>query len=396
VRSETADERWTTARERLVIVQYAGDYREAYERLSGGGPENYHAQRYSVDAVQAWGRERPAATVCCLTNGAYDEVLPNGVRAIGANLVAPPSPRAVVRILEDLDPTRLVVRTPITEVLSWACERRVPTILTLAESLPARQHRPGLPQLINDPTVEWVGCYQQNSVPAYVKAGIDPSKLVAWRWPSEVEPDDLAPKRFESVHAPPRLLFVGAVTEEKGVGDALLAVARLRDEHDSAVKLQVAGEGEVERFRAMAARLGVEDCVAFEGGVPASAVVGMMRASDVVLVPSRASFPEGLPLVLEHSLCARTPAVVSAHPAFAGWFEHQTDSMLFPPGDAAALAGCVRELLADRVLYERISSTAPATWERLQAPLLWDELIGAWLDATPESLGRIRATAAEL
>jgi glycosyltransferase involved in cell wall biosynthesis len=138
----------------------------------------------------------------------------------------------------------------------------------------------------------------------------------------------------------------------------------------------------------------VQDRVAFEGAVTASAVVGLMRASDVVLIPSRTSFPEGLPLVLEHSLCARTPAVVSAHPAFAGSLEHRADSMLFPPGDTAALAACVRELLDDPALYERISSAAPATWGRLQARLLWHELIEAWLAGTPESLSRLRARSA--
>ena len=377
-----------------MIVQYAGDYREAYERLSRGGPENYHAQRYSVEAVQAWGRRRPVATVCCLTNSGYDEVLANGVRAIGANLAAPPSPRALVGILEDLDPTRLVVRSPIAEVLSWACDRRVRTIMTLAESLPMHPRRAEQLRLINDPTVEWVGCYQRSSVPAYVGLGIDPSKLVPWRWPPGSSPADLAPKHLDGVHAPARLLFVGSLTEEKGVGDALLAVARLHVERASEVKLQVVGEGEDQRFRALAAQLGVQDRVAFEGAVAASAVVGMMRASDVVLIPSRTSFPEGLPLVLEHSLCARTPAVVSAHPAFAGWLQHRTDSMLFPPGDTAALAACVRELLDDPALYERISSAAPATWGRLQAPLLWHELIEAWLAGTPESLSRLRARSA--
>jgi hypothetical protein len=36
---------------RLTIVQYAGDYREAWERFEAGGKATYQAQRYSVGFV---------------------------------------------------------------------------------------------------------------------------------------------------------------------------------------------------------------------------------------------------------------------------------------------------------------------------------------------------------
>ncbi|NEQ88464.1 MAG: glycosyl transferase family 1, partial [Moorea sp. SIO2I5] len=42
---------------RLLIIQYAGDYREAFERLANGGPETYYAQKYSVDSVAEIGKQ---------------------------------------------------------------------------------------------------------------------------------------------------------------------------------------------------------------------------------------------------------------------------------------------------------------------------------------------------
>ena len=36
---------------RLLIIQYAGDYREVVRRFSAGEDETYYAQKYSVDAV---------------------------------------------------------------------------------------------------------------------------------------------------------------------------------------------------------------------------------------------------------------------------------------------------------------------------------------------------------
>ena len=44
----------------IVVAQYAGDYREAYLRLAGGGPETYYAQRYSTNDFAAKSAPREA------------------------------------------------------------------------------------------------------------------------------------------------------------------------------------------------------------------------------------------------------------------------------------------------------------------------------------------------
>lgn len=383
---------WAGTPDRLVILQYAGDYREAYERLAGGGDENYHAQRYSVDTVAAFTRGRAVSTVCAVTDTVYDEVLENGVRAVGAGLSAPPDSRALVRILERLAPTRLVLRTPIPELLSWAAQRRVPTILTLAESLPPRAAWSKQAALFNDPTVEWVGCYLRHSAAQCAALGVDPRKIVAWRWPATWTPAERPPKQAPSPQAPACLIYVGALRESKGVDDALQAVALLR-KRGRDVRLQLVGEGDTRRFERRARRLRITPAVEFAGGVPSSSVLELMRAADIVVVPSRESMPEGLPLVLDHSLCARTPAVASAHPAFQECLEHRRDAMLFAPGDARALADCVAELLDDGALYERISAASYDAWRALQGPIEWGELIEAWLADTPERRAWLSAQA---
>jgi glycosyltransferase involved in cell wall biosynthesis len=384
---------WGEASKRLVIVQYGGDYREAYERLSGGGEENYHAQRYSVEVVGAFAQALAVATVCCVSDFVYDEPLPNGVRAVGAGLAAPVPAKPLIRILERLEPTRLVLRTPVPELLTWSTERAVPTILTLAETLPNNQHRPAQVRLMNHPAIEWVGCHQLTSVPHYVRLGVDPTKVVAWRFPVERDPGELAPKRIDDARPPFQLLFVGSLIEEKGVIDALQGVAHLRSINADVV-LCLVGPGEPEPLRAEARRLGIEDRVRFTGAVPASSVPELMRRADVVVIPSRREYPEALPNVLEHSWCARTPAVVSRHPAFADSLEHRCNAMLFAPGDARALAASVHELISDPELYHRISQAAPAAFGAAQAPVLWGELIDAWLNRGHEGSRWLRARSA--
>jgi glycosyltransferase involved in cell wall biosynthesis len=354
----------------IAVVQYAGDYREAFERLAAGGEENYHAQRYSVEFVAGLRRPgRDVATVCWLSDVAYDVALGPGLRAVGVGgSRSARSRRPLVRAVRRLRPTHVVVRTLVPELLEWVVSSRVRAIATVAEALPTDRER--CVALLNSPVFEQVGCYSPALVARFAEAGVDPTKLVAWGWPAAGDPDEL-PAKVSPGSGPAELLYVGALREEKGVCDLLAAVARLRA-GGLEVRLSLAGAGDAEAFAA-------HEVVRFLGSIPSGSVVAAMREADVVVIPSRASYPEALPLVLDHSLCARTPAVVSAHPSFADQLEHRRDAILFAPGDVGALTAAIAELLADPALYERISARAPEVWRGLQAPILWGELIDGWL-----------------
>ncbi len=99
---------------RLLIVQYAGDYREAVERFDNGEGETYYAQRYSVDAVADIGEHiQEAAVLCCLTEKAYNEVLSNNVRAIGAGFKGELQIKKLIKLIEEYNPTHLILRIPL-------------------------------------------------------------------------------------------------------------------------------------------------------------------------------------------------------------------------------------------------------------------------------------------
>ena len=65
-------------------MNYSGDYREGYSRLAAGGQETYHSQRYSVETTATIGRKfGNVGVLCCIGNEPYDEVMTDGVRAMG-------------------------------------------------------------------------------------------------------------------------------------------------------------------------------------------------------------------------------------------------------------------------------------------------------------------------
>jgi glycosyltransferase involved in cell wall biosynthesis len=369
---------------RLLIVQYAGDYREAVERFDQGGDETYYAQRYSVDAVaDIGGQIQEAAVLCCLTEEAYNEVLSNKVRAIGAGFKGELQIKKLIELIEEYNPTHLILRTPLREVLRWAIQHNVKTLALLADSFSTKGVRSKLrnywlANLLNSKQVEWVSNHGINSSRLLQDIGVNPDKIIPWDYIYEVTPDSFSPKAIPANDKTRNLIYIGSITESKGIGDVLDAIANLKAKNLS-VNLKVAGRGELEFFNNKVKELQIEDCVKFLGLVQNKAVVPLMREADIVLIPSRHEYPEGFPLTIYEALCSGTPIVASDHPMFVQNLKHEINAMIFPAGNSVALAECLEKLLSDPALYHQLSATSYETWKQLQIPVKWADLIKCWL-----------------
>jgi len=375
---------------RLLIVQYAGDYRETVKRFYEGGEETYCAQKYSVDAVAEIGKQiEEAAVLCCLTAEPYDEVLQNGVRAIGAGFNQKIQLPKLIELIEKQKPTHLIVRTPIREVLSWAIKNKVPMIALLADSFPNQGLRKKvknylLANLLNNKPIQWVFNHGINSCLSLQEIGVKPSKIIPWDFPHPVSPDSLSPKILRTDANPWQLIYVGLVTKSKGVGEVLEAIKQLKEKKLS-LKLKIVGLGETEYFINQAKQLQIEDCVEFMGLLPNKTIVPLMREADIVLVPSRHEYPEGFPLTIYEGLCSRTPIIASDHPMFKNNLKDGSNAMIFPAGNASALSACVEKLLSDPALYHSLSLASLDAWKRLQIPVKWAELINRWVYDSQEN-----------
>lgn len=372
-----------------LIVQYAGDYREAAFRLASGGQETYYAQKYCVDAIAALAQQvEEIGFLCGVTDEAYNEVLPNGVRAIGAGFHPDCfDSKQMIRLIEAYQPTHLIVRNVMHRVIQWAIHNQVPTITTFPDSVSLQgwQNRIKnywLARLLNHDCVEWVGCYGTDASFLFQQIGVNPNKIVPWYWKATTTPQDFPVKAHPSGTAW-QLLYVGSLNEQKGVGDLLQAVALLRSQQ-LPIRLQLVGYDPDGSFQQRAAQLQIDDCVDFSGPLPVSALWPLMHAADTVIVPSRHDYPEGFPLVIDHTLCSRTPIIVSDHPMFRTKIQSGLSGLVFPATDVVALAESIRMLMAEPGLYQHLSHTSAQIWEWLQLPVDWASLVSKWLFNYPE------------
>ncbi|KQN04289.1 glycosyltransferase family 4 protein [Sphingomonas sp. Leaf25] len=370
---------------RLLIVQFAGDFRESDRLRRLTGEETYYGHTYILDQLERFRDQADAVGFLCGLAPPYHEVLPSGVTVIGAGADFYRDPGPVLRAVEAFDPTHLIVCGPMMALIRWGLARRIHLGVLLADSFAGLYDRwwrfRRLPALLNDPGVTLVANHGRNAARALVDFGVHPAKVLAWDFPHHRTPADQPPKQRQAGGIF-RLLYVGGLSGKKGVGDLIRAVAALRDRAD--VRLDLVGAGARPRFEALARRLGVADRVHFVGLVPNHQVPAMMHAADAVVVPSRHSFPEGLPLTLFEGLASRTPVIASDHPMFAGHLVDGESALIFRAGKVGALADAVLRLAGDPDLYARLSLGSAAAWARMQNPVKWGDMLDHWLRDTAE------------
>jgi len=375
----------------VVFVQF-GSFAEAVARFARGGPETFYAQRYSVEFVQGLAAAKTdltEGTDVVVLNVLQDEEevrLGDHLRALGVELFpAGRRPRwlALLRALARLRPERLVLATPLSVVLAWALATGVEVLPLFADSfrsdgLKGKLKARLLGRLLSSKKVAFVGNHNLAASLELVRLGVVPEKVLPWDWPALISASERPPKTRPA--GPPwRVLYVGQVSEAKGVGDLIDAVAALRRNREGGDwKLRIAG-GHNAALVEKAARHGLETTVEFLGRIPHAEVVPLMSAHDVVVVPSRHAYPEGLPVCLFEAFCSRTPLVTSDHPMFRLKVTHDVNALVAPAGNPLALARALQRLVTEPELYERLSLAGEAAAAAFFCPLKLPELVSRWI-----------------
>jgi glycosyltransferase involved in cell wall biosynthesis len=150
--------------------------------------------------------------------------------------------------------------------------------------------------------------------------------------PSGVE----VPGTVAEPDTPPHVLFVGRLSEEKGVLELLRATEGL--------SRVVVGDGPLREL--------VPDAIGF---VSPGRLGPYYERAAVVVCPSRR---EGYGVVAREAMARGRPVVASAVGGLLDAVEDGVTGLLVPPGDAKALRAALERLLGDPALRERLGSAA--------------------------------------
>jgi len=168
----------------------------------------------------------------------------------------------------------------------------------------------------------------------------------------------------------PRVLFVGRLTPQKGVGTLVAAVGLLKD---PSARVLLVGDGpERPALERQAERIGVGDRLHFVGFLAHERLPAMFSHADLLVLPS---LYEELGTVLLEAMQAGLPIVASKTGGVPDVIEDGVNGLLVPPADPGALARAIDRLLADSGLARRLSEGAQGRgkdygWEVLAGRVL--------------------------
>jgi glycosyltransferase involved in cell wall biosynthesis len=135
---------------------------------------------------------------------------------------------------------------------------------------------------------------------------------------------------------PPRVLFVGRLSEEKGILEFLAAT--------EGMPRVIVGDGPL--------RTQVPEAIGF---VPPRELGPYYERAAVVCVPSRR---EGYGMVARETMAHGRPVVATAVGGLVGAVEDEVTGLVVPPRDVAALQAAIARLLGDAELRERLGASA--------------------------------------
>ncbi|WPB56745.1 glycosyltransferase family 4 protein [Xylophilus sp. GOD-11R] len=156
-----------------------------------------------------------------------------------------------------------------------------------------------------------------------------------------------------------RVLFLGNLSDRKGPADLLQAVADPRFDPET-MEVFIVGGGDVEKYRRLSDRLGLQRLVSFLGWVDQAKAAEVLRSADVMILPS---YDEGLPLVVLEALANGIPTICTPVGEIPTVLQNRVDTLFVKPGDIQAIADNLIDALTDGELRRSLVKNGRKAYE---------------------------------
>lgn len=209
-------------------------------------------------------------------------------------------------------------------------------------------------RMIND--LEWYGTYEASEI---ITVGRDFSEEIKSRFHPPAEkvhyiPNGMDLKRYDEATRHTRrsdyagdwekiVFFAGRMVRQKGVEHLIDAVPNVLKEHGD-TKFVLAGGGNLDEYRAIAAQRGVRDKTYFLGQVDEQMIFSLFKIADVSVAPS---VYEPFGIVALESFAGETPMVASSVGGFKETVKHEWSGLHTYPANPQSISDQLNRVLSD-------------------------------------------------
>jgi len=164
---------------------------------------------------------------------------------------------------------------------------------------------------------------------------------------------------FYPSQKPPKMkvLFVGRITEQKGVIDLLNAFSQVHKQLPSTQCIYVGSGDAMEQVRERSVELGLSQSVIFIGEIPDTQIAKFYREATLLVFPSKSSphNAEQVGMVAIEAMSSGLPVVGYRSGSIGEFVKDQESGLLVREGDIDALANAIVEVLGNERLRRRLS-----------------------------------------
>jgi glycosyltransferase involved in cell wall biosynthesis len=143
------------------------------------------------------------------------------------------------------------------------------------------------------------------------------------------------------------ILFLGLLSENKGVYDLLNVINKNKDKYQDKFTLYIGGNGEVEKVQSFIKNNDLENMVYFKGWITGVAKRELFSMSDIYILPS---YNEGLPISVLEAMSYGLPIISTNVGGIPEIVEDGVNGLLIEPGNLKQIEEAIDKLIEGKEL----------------------------------------------